>query len=333
MAKKRIGVITSGGDAPGMNAAIRTVVRTALSRGAEVIGIERGYYGLIHGEFSPLTSRSVADIIHRGGTILKSARSEQFKRPEGYEKAAANLREAGIEALVVIGGDGSFRGARLLTDIGFPAVGVPATIDNDISCTDVSIGFDTAVNTVVEGMNKIRDTATSHERVYVVEVMGRNSGFIALWAGLAGGAESILIPEIPVDLDLVCEKIVHSYNLGKSHSIIVAAEGCFGDPHASSVVESAGFRIARHVREATQLEVRVTVLGHLQRGGTPTAADRILASRLAYAAVELALDGVGGRMVGIVNGAIQSFAIEDAIRERKGVDPAYYALAETLSSL
>lgn len=313
-----------------MNAAIRAVVRTALEQGVGVIGVERGFQGLINEEFIPMSSRSVADIIHRGGTVLKSARSEAFKTREGREKAVAALRRAGVSALVVIGGDGSFRGALALTAMGIPAVGVPATIDNDIACTDVSIGFDTAVNTVVDGINKIRDTASSHERTCVVEVMGRESGFIALWAGLAGGAESILIPEIPVDLDSVVERILRAQAVGKSHSIVVVAEGLNGDPHAGG--ESAGIRVSRYIRERTGLEVRVVILGHLQRGGTPTASDRILASRLGNKAAMLAIQGIGGKMVGVRHEKVEVFEIEDALNGQKPIDADFYALAQTLSS-
>jgi len=328
---RRIGVLTSGGDAPGMNAAIRAVVRTALAQDVGVIGVERGFHGLIHGEFVEMTSRSVADIIHRGGTILKSARSEAFKTPEGREKAVRNLREAGVSAMVVIGGDGSFRGAIALTELGIPTVGVPATIDNDIACTDASIGFDTAINTVIDGINKIRDTATSHERTYVVEVMGRESGYIALWAGLAGGAESILIPEIPHDLEEVYQRIVRAQRLGKNHSIIVVAEGIDGPPTSGG--ESVGMKVGRYIRDRGGFEVRVIILGHLQRGGNPTAYDRILASRLGHKAALLALEGIGGKMVGIVHDRIEAFDLEQAIHGRKEIDKEFYTLAQVLSSL
>lgn len=329
---RRIGVLTSGGDAPGMNAAIRAVVRTALVQGVGVVGIERGYQGLINQEFIPMSSRSVADIIHRGGTILKSARSDAFKTPEGREKAVENLRKAGISAMVVIGGDGSFRGALALSEMGVPSVGVPATIDNDIAFTDTSIGFDTAVNTAVDAINKIRDTASSHERTYVVEVMGRESGFIALWAGLAGGAESILIPEISHNIDSVYERIMRAQSLGKSHSIVVVAEGLEGDPHAGSS-ESVGMRIGRIIRERTGFEVRVIILGHLQRGGNPTAYDRILASRLGHKAALLAIEGAGGKMVGIRHERVEVCEIREALAGHKRIDEDFYTLAQTLSSL
>lgn len=330
--ERRIGVLTSGGDAPGMNAAIRAVVRTALEQGVGVVGVERGYQGLINREFIPMTSRSVADIIHRGGTILKSARSEAFKTVEGREKAVAALKEAGISGMVVIGGDGSLRGASALSEMGIPAVGVPATIDNDIACTDACIGFDTAVNTVIDGINKIRDTASSHERTYVVEVMGRESGFLALWAGLAGGAESILIPEIPVDLDSVVARIVRAQELGKTHSIVVVAEGLEGDPNVGGN-ESIGIRVSRVIRERTGFEVRVIILGHLQRGGNPTAADRILASRLGHKAALLAIEGVGGKMVGVRHENVEVYDIREALEGEKRIDASFYNLAQTLSSL
>lgn len=315
-----------------MNAAIRAVVRTALEQGVGVVGVERGYQGLINREFIPMTSRSVADIIHRGGTILKSARSEAFKTVEGREKAVAALKEAGISGMVVIGGDGSLRGALALSEMGIPAVGVPATIDNDIACTDACIGFDTAVNTVIDGINKIRDTASSHERTYVVEVMGRESGFLALWAGLAGGAESILIPEIPVDLDSVVARIVRAQELGKTHSIVVVAEGLEGDPNVGGN-ESIGIRVSRVIRERTGFEVRVIILGHLQRGGNPTAADRILASRLGHKAALLAIEGVGGKMVGVRHENVEVYDIREALEGEKRIDASFYNLAQTLSSL
>lgn len=328
--QRRIAVLTSGGDAPGMNAAIRTVVRTALAANAEVVGVKRGYYGLVHKEFVPMTSRSVADIVQRGGTILKSARCEVFRTAEGQQAAIDNLREQSIQSLVVMGGDGSLRGALALHRRGFPVVGVPVTIDNDIACTDVSIGFDTAVNTVVGAINNIRDTATSHERIYVVEVMGRSSGFIALWSGLAGGAESILIPEMPYDINQVCARIVKGYEIGKSHSIVIVAEGL--DPH-DSTGGSAAVRIGRAIQETTGFEVRITILGHLQRGGNPTAADRILASRLAHRATLMALDQVGGKMVGVVNNRVEAFDLEQCLESKKEIDDEYYALAQTLSSI
>lgn len=323
-----IAVLTSGGDAPGMNAAIRTVVRTVHASGANVIGVKRGYHGLIHKEFIEMTPRSVSDIIQRGGTFLKSARSDLFMTAEGQETAIRNLREAGATALVVIGGDGSLRGAQALSQRGFPTLGVPVTIDNDIGCTDQSIGFDTAINTVVDAINNIRDTATSHERIYVIEVMGRHSGFIALSSGLAGGAESILIPERPYDINTVCERIERGYDLGKSHSIVVVAEGLVGEDDSD---ESAAVRIGKQIRQRTGFEVRITILGHLQRGGTPTAYDRILASRLGHRAALLALEGEDGKMVGIVHERIESFDFEQLVATEKKINEDFYELVELLS--
>ncbi|MDI3297915.1 MAG: 6-phosphofructokinase [Bacillota bacterium] len=317
---RRIGVLTSGGDAPGMNAAIRAVVRKGIYEGLEVFGIEHGYAGLIRGEFQPLDRRSVADIIHRGGTILFTARSEAFKSPEGQAEAVAQLRRHEVEGLVVIGGDGSFRGAMALEEHGVPTVGVPGTIDNDLAGTDTTIGFDTSVNTAIQAIDRIRDTATAHERTFVVEVMGRNSGFIALMAGLADGAESILVPEEPVDLETVCERVRAAYRSGKRHSIIVVAEGA-----------ARGFEVAQKIQEKTGLDTRVTVLGHIQRGGPPTAMDRLLASQLGAAAVDALLQGRRGCMAGLVHGEIRFTPYEQALAERKDIDRETYRLAAILA--
>jgi 6-phosphofructokinase 1 len=328
-----IAVLTSGGDAPGMNAAIRAVVRTAGYHRLSVLGVMRGFHGLIHDEFIELNPRSVADIIHRGGTILKSARSEEFRTTEGQAKAVENLRRAGVEGLVVIGGDGSFRGAMRLQEAGINIVGIPATIDNDIPCTDFSIGFDTTVNTVVEVINKIRDTATSHERIYVVEVMGRHSGYIAMYAGLAGGAETVLIPEVDDSLDEVCERLISGYRLGKAHSIVLVAEGVGGNFKAGrSLNESSAFHVADYVREKTGFETRVTVLGHIQRGGNPTANDRILASRLGARAVEMLMEGRGGCMVGVVHTEIKATPLEEVFKQEKALDLGFHQLAHILAS-
>lgn len=330
---KTIAVLTSGGDAPGMNAAIRAVVRTAGYHQLNVLGVMRGFHGLIHDEFIELNPRSVADIIHRGGTILKSARSQEFTTPEGQAKAVENLRRAGVEGLVVIGGDGSFRGALRLQGDGISVIGIPATIDNDIPCTDFSIGFDTTVNTVIEVINKIRDTATSHERIYVVEVMGRHSGHIALYAGLAGGAETILIPEVDFSLDDVCERLVSGYELGKAHSIVLVAEGVGGNLKAGrSLNESSAFHVANYVMEKTGFETRVTVLGHIQRGGNPTANDRILASRLGARAVEMLMEGRSGYMVGIINNEIKATPLEEVFQQEKSMDLEFHRLAHILAS-
>lgn len=330
----RLGVLTSGGDAPGMNAAIRAVVRSALSKGIQVFGIERGYQGFIQGALVELTSRSVADIIHRGGTVLRTARSDEFKTPAGLAKALEALKRLDIDGLIVLGGDGTFRGARDLVHAGVPTVAIPATIDNDIACTDQAIGFDTAVNTVVSAINKIRDTATSHERIIVVEVMGRNAGHIALHAGLAGGAESILIPELRTDLDEVCARIAFTFRVGKAHSIVVVAEGVGGNFTAGcDHRDSAAVSVGNYIREKTGLETRITILGHLQRGGGPSALDQIVASRLGHAAVSLLEAGQGGQVVGIVKGEVRTFAIDEALRMHKGIDPELYRLAHVLSSI
>jgi 6-phosphofructokinase 1 len=318
---KKIGVLTSGGDAPGMNAAIRAVVRTAVFNKLDVVGIERGYSGLIHAEFMPMYLSSVADIIQRGGTILRTARCEEFTTVEGRQRAAGNLHKEGIDGIVIIGGDGSFRGAKAFSaEHNIPCIGVPGTIDNDIPCTDYTIGFDTAVNNVVDAINKIRDTATSHERTYVVEVMGRNSGFIALEAGLAGGAESILIPEVPVDVQEVIEKIWRGQSRGKLHSIIVVAEG------AGSAIE-----IGKEIKDKTGFDTKITILGHIQRGGTPTAFDRNLASRLGAAAVDLLLAGKDKRVVGTVAGEIKDYDIDYVLSQTKTIDQGVYKLAAILA--
>jgi len=317
---KKIGVLTSGGDAPGMNAAVRAVVRKGIYHGLEVVGIRRGYSGLIHGEFVHMNLGSVADIIHRGGTVLRTARSEEFTTPEGLQAAVDNIKRTGLDGLVVIGGDGSFRGALTLVPHGVAVMGIPATIDNDIPCTDYAIGFDTAVNTAVEAINKIRDTATSHERTYVVEVMGRNSGYIALYSGLAGGAESIIIPEIRFDLNEMIRKLKRGHNRGKLHSIIVVAEGA-----------GSGIEIGRQIREETGFETRVTILGHVQRGGMPSAVDRILASQMGARAVDLLLDGQSNKMVGVLGGKVVSYDIADALKQEKKIDLEMWELASILA--
>lgn len=318
---KRIGVLTSGGDAPGMNSAIRAVVRKAIYHGLEVIGIQRGYSGLINGEFKQMDLSSVGDIIHRGGTILRTARSERFLTLEGRRQAVEKIREKGIEGLVIIGGDGSFRGANCLSkEFGIRVVGVPGTIDNDIPCTDYTIGFDTAVNNVVDAINKIRDTATSHERTYVVEVMGRHSGFIALEAGLAGGAESILIPEIPFSIDEIVERLGRGTQRGKLHSIIIVAEGA-----------GSGIELGKQIKDKTGLDTKVTILGHIQRGGTPTAFDRTISSRMGAMAVDLLVGGEDKKMIGIVAGEMKAFDIDFALSQHKTIDRSEYELANILA--
>jgi len=330
---KKIGVLTSGGDAPGMNAAVRAVVRKAIYEGLEVIGIRRGYAGVIDSDFEVMNRGSVADIIHRGGTILHSARCEEFRTKEGRREAIEQLKYGGIEGLVVIGGDGSFTGAKLLSDESdIKVIGVPGTIDNDIACTDYSIGYDTAMNTILDAINKIRDTATSHERTFVVETMGRHSGFLTLMSGLAGGAESILIPEVEFDIESICEKLKHGYNRGKLHSIILVAEGISDDFKTDrDLNESKAFALGEEISERTGFETRVTVLGHLQRGGAPTAQDRIMASRLGAAAVDMLIKEETNKMVGMVHNQVQSFPIEEALEGSKEVDEGIYELAHILS--
>ncbi|WP_147803406.1 6-phosphofructokinase [Alkalicoccus halolimnae] len=317
---KRIGVLTSGGDAPGMNAAIRAVVRKAIYHNLEVFGIYYGYQGLINGDIKKLELGSVGDIIHRGGTVLYTARCEEFKTEEGQQKGIDQLKKFGIEGLVVIGGDGSFKGAKKLSEQGIPTVGVPGTIDNDIPGTDFTIGFDTALNTVIDAVDKIRDTATSHERTYVIEVMGRDAGDLALWAGLADGAETIMIPEVNENMDEIIKRLKRGHERGKKHSIIIVAEGV-----------GSGVDIGRTIQEETKLETRVTVLGHIQRGGSPTARDRVLASRLGAKAVELLLVGEAGQVVGIENNKIVYHAIGDALAQKPAFDQDMYQLSKELS--
>ncbi|WP_342488488.1 6-phosphofructokinase [Cytobacillus sp. FSL W7-1323] len=317
---KRIGVLTSGGDSPGMNAAVRAVVRKAIHDGIEVYGIYGGYTGLIHGNIEKLELGSVGDIIHRGGTILYSARCEEFKTEEGRQKGIENLKAHQIEGLVVIGGDGSYRGALALTEAGFPCVGVPGTIDNDIAGTQYTIGFDTALNTVIDAIDKIRDTASSHERTFIIEVMGRDAGDIALWAGLAAGAETILIPEVNYDIDEIATKLKSGLDRGKRHSIIIVAEGV-----------CSGIEFAKQVESATSLETRVSVLGHIQRGGSPTAFDRVLASRLGAHAVELLAKEKGGQAVGLNNNQVVANSLRDVLSQHNRLDLDLYELSRELS--
>lgn len=317
---KRIGVLTSGGDSPGMNAAIRAVVRKAIYHDVEVFGILGGFSGLISGNIKKLELGSVGDIIHRGGTILYSARCEEFKTKEGQQKGIEQLKKHGIEGLVVIGGDGSYHGARALSEQGFPCTGVPGTIDNDIAGTQNTIGFDTAINTVIDAIDKIRDTATSHERTFIIEVMGRNAGDIALWAGLAGGAETILIPEENYHMDEIAARLIKGHARGKKHSIIIVAEGV-----------ATGMEFAKLLEEATNFDTRVSVLGHMQRGGSPTAFDRVLASRFGARAVELLLEGKGGRAVGMENNLVVDHDFNDILGKKHTVDLGIYKLSKELS--
>ncbi|WP_455538051.1 6-phosphofructokinase [Terrisporobacter sp.] len=317
---KTIGILTSGGDAPGMNAAIRAVVRSAIYYGCKVYGINRGYKGLIESDLVEMNLSSVGDIIHRGGTILKSSRCEEFKTEEGRQKAVKILKKHGIDCLVVIGGDGSFNGAQKLSDLGFPAIGIPGTIDNDLAYTDYTIGFDTALNTVVDAISKIRDTSSSHERVNIVEVMGRHCGDLALYSGLAGGAETIIVPEVDYKIDDICLRLETTKKRGKRHSIIVLAEGA-GNAND----------IAKEIIERTGADLRVTVLGHVQRGGSPTVSDRLLASRLGVRAVELLLDGQSAKVVGIRDDKIIDMEIHEALSMKKEFDKKSYQIAQILS--
>ncbi len=315
-----IGVLTSGGDSPGMNAAIRAVVRSAISKGYKAMGIRRGFEGLIHGELEDMGLSSVADIIHRGGTILKTVRIEEFTTEKGKSKALNVIRVFGIEGLVVIGGNGSFRGAEDLNQLGVPTIGVPGTIDNDLAYTDYTIGFDTAMNTVVEAISRIRDTSASHGRANIIEVMGRHCGDIALYSGLAGGAESIIIPEIGLDIDKVCKKLLNGKNRGKLHSIIVLAEGAGGAIELCNIIE-----------ERTGIETRATILGHIQRGGNPTAFDRVLASKMGAKAVDLLIDKKENLAVGVKGNEIYSMDFAEALKMEKKIDKNIYQLVDVLS--
>ncbi|SMB83031.1 6-phosphofructokinase [Desulfonispora thiosulfatigenes DSM 11270] len=317
---KKIAVLTSGGDAPGMNAAIRAVVRTTIYNGCEAVGIKRGYAGLIDGDFTKLDLGSVADIIQRGGTFLHTARSEEFMTKEGKEEALESIRIHKIDGLVVVGGDGSFRGARELCELNVPVIGVPATIDNDIFGTDLTIGFDTAVNTALDAINRIRDTATSHERIFLIEVMGRNSGWLALEAGLAGGAESILVPETPVDYETIVKRLQRGLDRGKRHSIILVAEGV-----------GSAFDVKRKIQELADYDIRVTVLGHTLRGGTPSATDRIIASKMGAFAVNLLLDGKTDLMAGMVGNHVVGIPLQEIIGKKKGIDEYVHNLAGILA--
>lgn len=317
---KTIGVLTSGGDSPGMNAAVRAVVRKAIYHNLNVYGIYQGYAGLMAGNIKKLELGSVGDIIHRGGTVLYTARSEEFKTLEGQQKGIEQLKKHGIEGLVVIGGDGSYRGAQKLSEHGFPCIGLPGTIDNDIAGTDYTIGFNTALHTVIDAIDKIRDTATSHERTFIIEVMGRHAGDIALWAGLAGGAETIIIPEIGFKLEDVVGRIKSGQKRGKKHTIIVLAEGV-----------SSGMDFAKLIEKETHLETRVSVLGHIQRGGTPTAFDRVLSSRLGGRAVELLMDGKAGRAVGMEKNQIVDYSFDEVFSMPHKIDESMYRLSQELS--
>ena len=318
---KSIAVLTSGGDAPGMNPAVRAVVRTACQRGIKVYGVDRGYTGLINGDIHEMNLRSVSDIITRGGTILYSARCPEFKTEEGLQKAVATCKKFGIDGMVIIGGDGSFRGARDLSLRGIPCIGLPGTIDNDISCTDYTIGYDTCLNTIVQMVDRIRDTSESHDRCTVVEVMGRGAGYLALEAGIAVGATSIIVPEVEYDIERdVIARIRELQKTGKKHFIVIVAEGVGGTAE-----------IAKKIEAETGVESRATILGHVQRGGSPTARDRIMASQMGSRAVDLLTQGIGNRVVGIRDNKIVDFDIFEALKMTKTIDMKDYELAHEIS--
>lgn len=322
---KKIAVLTSGGDAPGMNAAIRAVVRACTYYRIECVGVYRGYEGLIEGDFEALSGRHVSNIINKGGTILKSARSKEFMTEEGRAKAHENLKEAGVGALVVIGGDGTFTGGlKFIQEFNFPVVGIPGTIDNDIYGTDYTIGYDTALNTVVEVIDKIRDTAGSHNRLFFVEVMGRDAGFIALNTGIGSGAEEILIPEKEIGIEKLEDSLTKGRDKGKTSSLVVVTEG--------EKIGKSVFELADYIKEKYPIyDIRVSVLGHMQRGGSPSCFDRVLASRLGVAAVECLLDRVSGVMVGVINNEVVLTGLNKAIKLDNEIDKELLKVAEITS--
>ncbi|MFO7814260.1 MAG: 6-phosphofructokinase [Halanaerobiales bacterium] len=330
---EKIGVLTSGGDAPGMNPAIRSVVRTAVYRNKEVIGFYNGFSGLLDGNYTEMTRRSVGDIIHRGGTILRTARCREFETKEGRKKAYKKLDMFDVGGLIIIGGNGSLTGGKLINEeFGIPVIGIPATIDNDLAMTDFCIGFDTAMNTVLDALNKIRDTATSHERTFVVEIMGRDAGYLALYTGMAGGAESILIPEIEFRLDDIINNSKAGFERGKLHNIIVVAEGAGKELKEEAGDErNIGTIIGNHIRNELSVETRVTILGHLQRGGSPTARDRIISTQMGAEAVKLLLSGEESRMVSCQRNNIVDVSLEKALKKEKSIDMDIYNLARILS--
>lgn len=317
---KKIGVLTSGGDAPGMNAAIRAVIRAAVNYNFEAVGIYQGYEGLINSDFQPMTSRSVSNIINRGGTVLKTARSDEFRTKAGREKAFKNLTKQGIDALVIIGGDGSFTGASIFeSEFGIPCIGIPGTIDNDIYGTDYTIGFDTAVNTVIEAVDKIRDTASSHNRFFFIEVMGRDSGYIAMYSGIACGAEKILIPELEGEFESLIETLKAGRERKKTSNIVIVAEG---------EQEGGAYEIAKKTREEfPEFDVKVTVLGHIQRGGSPSYFDRVLATRMGVKAVELLMLDRSGVMIGIKNNHMITTSLKDAVKQHPSLNPELLKVA------
>jgi 6-phosphofructokinase 1 len=321
---KRIGILTSGGDSPGFNPCIRAVVRMAVHYGWEPWGVHRGYTGLVNGDLLPLNSRSVSGIIGLGGTFLGSSRCDAFKTPPGLRQALRNLNEAAIDALVVIGGDGSLRGARALHEAGLPTIGIPGTIENDVCGTDISIGVDTALNTALDAMDRIKDTASSHQQAFLIEMMGEKSGYLALMAGIAGGAEMVCIPEVPFTLEDVLREAADAYVRGKQHCIITVAEGA--KPHAAEIAAYLEER-----KEETGFGVRLSILGHIQRGGSPSAYDRFLGTRLGAAAVEQLARGVAGVLVGLVDGQIVCSPLAEVTECTRGIDPIYLETARALA--
>ena len=321
---KRIAVLTSGGDAPGMNAAIRAVVRQGIQMGFQVYGVEHGYAGLIDGEIKPMTARSVGGILQQGGTVLGSARSEEFKTDAGRARAIERLAAQGIEALVIIGGNGSQSGALALTRQGFPVVGISSTIDNDLPCTDISIGVDTALNIALEAIDRLRVTASSHQRAFLVETMGRNSGYLALMAGIAGGAEVIVIPEVPMEPAEVMQRLREAYDRGKQHAIAVVAEGARYEADALA-------HYAKAHGQQLGFELRVTTLGHVQRGGAPSAFDRLLATRFGVAAIDSLVKGETGVLQVLQNGKVKAVPLEEVFASPKPLDLSLYQLAGVLA--
>lgn len=317
---KTIGILTSGGDAPGMNAAIRAVVRTAIYNNLKVMGIRRGFSGLVNGDIYEMNARSVKNIIMLGGTALYSSRCPEFMHESGVKRGYEICKEAGIDAIFVLGGDGSFKGAAQLSKMGIPCIGIPCTIDNDIASSEYTIGFDTAVNTAIEMVDKIRDTSQSHDRCSVVEVMGRHAGYIALETGISCGATAILVPEIPMDLNAVSEKIFSSLRCGKQNFIVIVAEGVGNSE-----------KITKELEKRIGIETRLTVLGYVQRGGRPTAKDRSIASIMGHYAVELLLNGKVNRVVSVENGKITDFDIQEAIEKKKALDMDLYRAANEIS--
>ena len=318
---KAIGVLTSGGDAPGMNAAIRSVVRTAIYKGIRVYGIRRGYAGLLNNDIYEMNIRSVSEIIHRGGTMLYTSRSDEFATRQGIQRAKEVCQQNGIDALVTIGGDGTFRGAHDFSEVGVPCIGIPGTIDNDIACSDYTLGYDTALNTAIEMIDKLRDTIQSHDRCSVVEVMGHKAGYLAADIGIACGALATLVPEVKYDIDRdVVERMLYTQRSGKSHFIIVMAEGA-GDSN----------EVASEIKTKTGIDTRVTVLGHVQRGGSPNGQDRIMATRMGYHAVELLANGTTNRVIAFKHGQIMDFDIEEALSMKKNLDMELFTISKMIS--